>query len=292
MEELSCGSWGYWDWGSNPVAAAPVFRTYRAFLTRERPVVDVALLFPTTSHRLNPDVGYPARLQEAGTALREVMDFDIVDEQLIAEGALASYRVLIAPEGRWLERTTLARIQAWIRRGGVLVRIGESGLAPVEISGAAETPEAREPQPVAVAKRGFLKHLAACAGATAVPCANRPASGATILATAGGAPVAWSRREGRGRVLVWSSFGKTPAEHRAFYELCRDAVYNLSALDPALKSAVEVKRSWDGAYCTLLANGEVLVLNDKAVAKTVAIGGARLTIPPKSLRSVMLRLAK
>jgi len=59
MEAVSCGSWGYWDWGSNPVGAAAVFREHSTSLTREKPVVDVALFFPTTA--FERDGGRPAR---------------------------------------------------------------------------------------------------------------------------------------------------------------------------------------------------------------------------------------
>ncbi len=71
MEAVSCASWGFWDWGQNPVGAADTFREYRAYLTREQPVVDTALLFPTTDHRLRPTQGYPPQLASLGPLLRD-----------------------------------------------------------------------------------------------------------------------------------------------------------------------------------------------------------------------------
>ncbi|MBI2302197.1 MAG: family 14 glycosylhydrolase [Armatimonadetes bacterium] len=132
MEEVSCGSYGYWDWGSNPVAAADVFREYKAFLTQEQPVVDVALFFPSTDHRLHPTVGYPGRFHAIGAALRDVMDYDILDERLIEDGGLARYRVLVWLEGTYIEAPVMAKLTDWVRGGGVLVKLGATPPTTVE----------------------------------------------------------------------------------------------------------------------------------------------------------------
>ena len=79
MEAISCGNYGFWDWGANPMTAADKFREYTNYFTREHPVVDVALFFPTTDHRLHPQTTFPQKLQTIGSELRDVMDFDMVE---------------------------------------------------------------------------------------------------------------------------------------------------------------------------------------------------------------------
>jgi hypothetical protein len=124
MEALSCGNFGFWDWGQNPVNAADVFREYANHLTQEKPLVDVALFFPTTAQRLCPSNSFPPRLEATGAQLRDVMDFDLVDEELIADDALRLYRVLVWVEGNCVEEQTLKVLAAWVRKGGVIVWCG------------------------------------------------------------------------------------------------------------------------------------------------------------------------
>ena len=72
-----------------------------------------------------------------------------------------------------------------------------------------------------------------------------------------------------------------------FQQLVRNATYNLSKLDPTKKNAVNVDSDWDGVYCTLLSNGEVIFYNSTAEVRHKTVGGATIDLPPKSLRSVM-----
>ncbi len=132
MEAISCGNYGFWDWGANPLTAADKFREYTNYFTREQPVVDVALFFPTTDHRLHPQTTFPQKLQTIGSELRDVMDFDMVDEALIADGVLKKYRVLVWIEGTFIEEQTLSKIRAWVNKGGVLIWNGTNVPQTVE----------------------------------------------------------------------------------------------------------------------------------------------------------------
>jgi len=110
-----------------------------------------------------------------------------------------------------------------------------------------------------------------------------------MLAQAGGAPVAWAVPRGRGWVIVWAGTCDGDRERRTACELLRDVVYNLSALDPAKADAPELDTAWDSVYTTLLANGEAMVYNDSAEPRTVTVGAETLDLPPKSLRSALVR---
>jgi hypothetical protein len=133
MEALSCGNYGFWDWGANPMGAAQVFRDYTNFFTRETPVVDVAMFFPTTDHRLHLEPLYPSPVQAAGHKLRDMMDFDTVDEELIMDDALKHYRVLVWAGGRFIEEPALKKIAKWVKHGGVVVF--QNGVLPETVEG-------------------------------------------------------------------------------------------------------------------------------------------------------------
>ncbi|MHB8864725.1 MAG: family 14 glycosylhydrolase [Pirellulaceae bacterium] len=299
MEAISCGNWGFWDWGSNPVGAADVFREYANFLTREKPVVDVALFFPTTDHRLHPHVSYPQRLADMGTLLRDVMDYDVVDEDLIADDALASYRVLAWLEGEYVEAPTCQRIDRWVNEGGVVIHWGASDIQSVEgqtgfgrqwmgLAPEAELKRLDKPVPVEPTRPDILRHVTAFPDRCTDSVATALLPECSVLLVADGLPAAWAVPRGKGWVVVWVATGDAPPIRRAFCELVRDVVYNLAALDPTKINAREVDTDWDGVYATFLPNGEAILYNATDEPKTKTIGSNVISLPPASLRSVLV----
>jgi hypothetical protein len=137
FESICCGATGFWDWTGNPLQpeAREVFRKYRHLLAVDRPVVQVALLYPQTDHYLHPESGFPARFLEWGAELRDLVHFDILDEALIADNALAPYRFLIHLAGTVFERRTLERISAWVEVGGVFCVCDPASIETVEGDG-------------------------------------------------------------------------------------------------------------------------------------------------------------
>ncbi|HUT34715.1 MAG TPA: family 14 glycosylhydrolase [Planctomycetota bacterium] len=303
MEAISCGNYGFWDWGQNPVNAAWVFRQYASFLTRETPVVDVALFFPTTHHRLRQGENYPRQLAEMGAALRDVMDYDVVDEELIADDGLKGYRVLVWLEGDFVEHDTLDRIARWLGDGGVLVRFGAQDVRDVEgetklgreLLGLPPQAQLRTLAEPAAADRitakepGFLSHVAAYQDRRVATAVTDLDPKARPLLVAGDLPAAWAMPHGKGWAIAWAGGGSPPQARQTFYELLRDVVYNLSKLDPSKADAQEVDTAWDGVYATLLANGEVILHNLASEERTKKVGSATIALPPKSLRSILFR---
>jgi hypothetical protein len=53
--------------------------------------------------------------------LRDILDFDVVDERLIDDGALRAYRLLIWPVGTRVESRTMEKIRDWVEHGGTLL---------------------------------------------------------------------------------------------------------------------------------------------------------------------------
>lgn len=292
MEALSCGNFGFWDWGENPVHHADVFRAYARFFTREKPVVDVALFFPTTNHRLNRNDEFPKRLQEVGIKLRDVMDFDMVDEELIEDVGLNPCRALVWIEGQFAEAKTLQALTTWVERGGVLVHLGGDPPQTVEgdsttgarLLGLTPNMGTQPGGPLAVKNATFLRHVAARTDLRAGATSSGVSEKASVLATVEDRPAIWAMPHGKGWVIVQAG-----GDQATFMELVRDAVYNLSKLDPTKADALEVDTDWDGVYSTLLANGEVILYNFTAEPRTKTVFGTSLTLPPNSLRSVLVK---
>jgi hypothetical protein len=105
-----------------------------------------------------------------------------------------------------------------------------------------------------------------------------------ILATVEDRPAIWAMPHGKGWVIVQAG-----GDQATFMELVRDAVYDLSKLDQTKADALEVDTECDGVYSTLLANGEVILYNFTAEPRTKTVLGATITLPPNSLRSVLVK---
>ena len=291
MEALSCGNFGFWDWGQNPVSATNVFREYSNYLTQERPLVDVALFFPTTDHRLRRNSSFPPRLAAVGQELRDVMDFDIVDEELIADEALKLYRVLVWVEGKYVEEKTLKSLAGWVKKGGVLVWWGAEVPETVEgrtdlssaLLGLAQPSRWENGGPLEIRHPSFLRHLGAHASNRADAAVGETHKRAVVLATAQRRPAIWAMPHGKGWVIAAAGI-----DQATFNELVRDAAYNLSRLDATKGDALEVDTDWDGVYATLLAGDEVILLNLNPEARSKIVGGTKVVFPPKSLRSVLM----
>jgi hypothetical protein len=93
--------------------------------TSRRP--QVAVLFPQTALSLKWGGFY-----EKVMLLRDALDFDLVDESMIRDGALAHYKVLVILDGKVIEREDIAGILAWVRAGGIIVACNFGGVATVE----------------------------------------------------------------------------------------------------------------------------------------------------------------
>lgn len=78
-------------------------------------------------------------------------------------------------------------------------------------------------------------------------------------------------------------------DQATFIDLVRDAVYDLSMLDPTKTDALEVDTDGDGVYSTLLANGEVILYNFTAEPRTKTVLGGTMMLPPNSLRSLLIK---
>ena len=96
----------------------------------ESPILDVAFFHPDTSIMLGL-VPTGAVFGQVGL-LRDMTDLDFVDDGMIAAGVLDRFRVLIIALSSVVEQATLARIDAWLESGGLLVILGDTPIESVE----------------------------------------------------------------------------------------------------------------------------------------------------------------
>ena len=91
---------------------------------RAKPAAEIAVFYPDTDNRLNDEVlsklkasAFFQRIQP----LRSVTDYDFASEQMILDGALDRYKVLIVAWAHTTEKPVLERIARWVEAGGVLI---------------------------------------------------------------------------------------------------------------------------------------------------------------------------
>ncbi|MCS6775650.1 MAG: hypothetical protein RMJ43_06315 [Chloroherpetonaceae bacterium] len=121
FEALSQGAVGLFDWAGSAIACREVYYRYGRWLRVERPVVDVAMFYPAEAQKLRPNQGYAPLFAQACAYLRDIANFDIVDDRMIEDGCLARYRILALWEGTMASASTLEKIREWVNAGGVLI---------------------------------------------------------------------------------------------------------------------------------------------------------------------------
>jgi len=112
-----------------PTKGALNLRENVQHLTLSEPIIDVAVIFPNTSIALNPTL--LSLLYNQCSKLRDVLDFDLVDENMMADGALKRYRFLVLLDGNWLRLQTMIEIRNRVRDGGILITTKHSELFTV-----------------------------------------------------------------------------------------------------------------------------------------------------------------
>lgn len=105
---------------------------------RAKPVIEVAAFYPDTALKLDDEVvryRWASTFFTVGRTLREEVDFDYASEQMILDGALSRYKVLVFLWGSVLEKPVLEKIDAWVRNGGIVVFSPRSRGNPITVEG-------------------------------------------------------------------------------------------------------------------------------------------------------------
>jgi len=91
---------------------------------RAQPMVDVGVFYPDTANKLDDSIMRHLRgstFFHAAYAMRSVMDYDFAGEQMILDGALDRFKVLVILEGRVTEKAVLEKMDQWVRAGGIVI---------------------------------------------------------------------------------------------------------------------------------------------------------------------------
>jgi hypothetical protein len=90
---------------------------------RAKPLIDVAVFYPNTANKLD-EAGIEkqdGRFFTRVYSLRAITDHDFASEQMIMDGALDRYKVLVFLWGDTTEKPVLDRIAQWVERGGTVI---------------------------------------------------------------------------------------------------------------------------------------------------------------------------
>jgi len=101
-------------------------RRFREELRPERAVVDVATLYPWTDFIQTDERAFSEGKPRSifwpqAEELRDITDYDLLDEILLRDGALDSYRFLVVLQGQTVPGDCLDAIGRWIAAGGALI---------------------------------------------------------------------------------------------------------------------------------------------------------------------------
>ena len=125
------GARGFHTYGSDILpkagAVAAWSDAYRWLGARAGHGPKVAVFFPRTSLPPNQR-GFYEKIE----LLRDVFDFDLVDESMIRDGALRHYKALVLIDGGIVEREDVRRMLDWVKAGGAVVAGGFDGFASAE----------------------------------------------------------------------------------------------------------------------------------------------------------------
>ena len=129
FSDASCGASQFFSYEYEQHAAAT--QKYIGLFTGKAGQTEVAVYYPTTLYRLG---GALQLTIQAGAALRDLCEFDVLDELLIADGALSGecYRALIMFQADMVEQAILERIEAFQRAGGKVIVAGTGPVRNVE----------------------------------------------------------------------------------------------------------------------------------------------------------------
>lgn len=100
-------------------------RQYIQLITGKPGETEVAVYCPTTLYRLGANLGYTI---QAGNEMRDVCEYDVLDEALILDGALTPkrYKVLVIYQAEVVDSPVLDKFSSYERAGGRLIVVGRT----------------------------------------------------------------------------------------------------------------------------------------------------------------------
>lgn len=274
---------------------------YKDWLKTAVPVVDVGLLYPTSSD--THAIREYGTFRDLAAEVRRLVDFDLLDERLVQEGALAKIRVLVMAGADTLEAATLDKITAWVASGGLLFVLesrpqdwdGANSSFDAFLGFAPGSDEIRGITEMTVDKTERLPSLASLPAAFVSRAFIGLASDIEpYLSMRYGAKgrVAWRRRVGEG--YVYAYFGPMDLKqredswmvaHNIPFRFLKDGIEDCARRGLLKKSPLSLNLNVSDVYLVDTTEG-LLALNMSGETKIVEIGTGRIEIPGRSLLKI------
>lgn len=119
--DLGPCSAGYYIPLGEPGEGAVILAKNLHYLDLHTPRIETAVLVPNTTLVLDPAM--LAEIYRHSIFLREHLDLDLVDEQMVQDGVLQNYRLLLVLQGRFIQARTAAALKEWVAAGGFLISL-------------------------------------------------------------------------------------------------------------------------------------------------------------------------
>ena len=293
FEALCCGATGFYNWSRSIYQHLDIYEKYSDLMNVERPIVDTAVLFPLCDHRLRRDAHFPEIFQRGCAEIRKITDFDVLDDNLISDGALQNYRRLIIMEGNVFEQSTFETLRKWIEQGGVLLSYNVGPVRTVEGDtaifnnlfgiNASSSASINDSRNLDIRNKQFLKHMDKLADLSSKCVYTGLDSDIQLLAgTDSDQAVIWSKKIGKGYCIF---FAGQWDQRSKYFELIRDAVYNLSGMDSALPDSQAINNDWDNVF-SVVCPDKAFFLNLEEHSAQKTAWGKTITLQPYSIGTI------
>ncbi len=104
--------------------SALIFADFAKYMIPNVPKLTVAAIMPSSSAVL--DVKALHQFQERSMKLRDCLDFEFIDENMISDGLLGRFKAVLMLAGDVLEQSSIDKLKTWVKSGGVLITSLES----------------------------------------------------------------------------------------------------------------------------------------------------------------------
>ena len=105
--------------GKPTKGAANLSKNLHYLLRAERPIIKNAVFWPNTSIAFESAI--ITSIYNKAAQIRDILDFDLIDEKMILDGALENYKFFVVLAGEIPEGEVSNKVKNWERRGGKLI---------------------------------------------------------------------------------------------------------------------------------------------------------------------------
>lgn len=193
---------------------------YRSVMNVTQPRIDTAVYFPNLSaQQMLSAEGSRVAVWNFGDLLadlRRFIDYDLVDDRLVQDGALDDKSILIVATTQVMDARTIERLEQWVRRGGVLFLLASRAVdwdgdgsrfdALAGLTAATDQIDGISADGILVPRPDVLPSIASLNGVIFTRAYTHLAPDAELLLAMKYAPqagVAWRRKLGAGSVYTY-----------------------------------------------------------------------------------------